>query len=214
MKKLILLSAILLTSLISYKADAQVSVNVNIGTQPVWGPVGYDYVQYYYLPDIDAYYAVDARRYTYFSGGRWITSAYLPPMYRNYDLYHGYKVVVNEQRPWLNNDRYRRDYGKYKGRHDQPFIRDSRDSRYFANPRHPQHAKWNGNAHPGNPMNRPQQVMPPRGDQQQHGGQGNGNNDHRDNNGHSGDRGNDKGGDRGGDNGHGHGNEKGDHGHR
>jgi hypothetical protein len=28
-------------------SKAQVSVNINIGVQPEWGPVGYDYVEYY-----------------------------------------------------------------------------------------------------------------------------------------------------------------------
>lgn len=39
-------------------AKAQVSLNINIGSQPVWGPTGYDHVDYYYFPDIDAYYYV------------------------------------------------------------------------------------------------------------------------------------------------------------
>ncbi len=221
MKKLILLSAVLFATFMGYNANAQVSVNFNISTQPVWGPVGYDYVQYYYIPDIDAYYYVDRREYTYFSGGRWITSRYLPPMYRNYDLYHGYKVVVNEPRPWLHHDRYRKEYGQYRGRHDQPFIRDSRDERYYVNPRHPQHAQWQS-TRPGGNTNRPQQVMPPRGNgpqQQGNPGHGHGNNDHKGNDDR---RGND---DRGGNENHGgndnrggdrgHGNDKGGgHGHR
>jgi hypothetical protein len=37
-------------------AFAQVSVSVNIGSQPLWGPTGYDQAQYYYLPEYDAYF--------------------------------------------------------------------------------------------------------------------------------------------------------------
>jgi hypothetical protein len=55
MKKFVLMLA-LIAGGITYDATAQVSLNVNIGSQPVWGPVGYDRVDYYYVPDIDAYY--------------------------------------------------------------------------------------------------------------------------------------------------------------
>lgn len=52
MKKLILTFALILTCS-AYTMQAQrVSVNINIGSQPAWGPVGYDYVDYYYMPDI------------------------------------------------------------------------------------------------------------------------------------------------------------------
>lgn len=75
---------------------AQVSVSVNVGSPPAWGPAGYTEVEYYYLPDIEAYYDVHATQFIYFSDGRWIRSGYLPRRYRNYDLYGGYKVVLND----------------------------------------------------------------------------------------------------------------------
>lgn len=55
MKKLILSAALLLSCFAVKTASAQVSVSlgVNIGSQPAWGPVGYDYANYYYMPDID-----------------------------------------------------------------------------------------------------------------------------------------------------------------
>ena len=100
MKKLLLFAAILFSIGATNKTEAQVGVNVNIniGSQPLWGPVGYDYVQYYYLPDIEAYYYVPRRQFVYLSGGNWIFSYGLPPMYRGYDLYSGYKVVINRRR--------------------------------------------------------------------------------------------------------------------
>lgn len=57
--------AVLLTGFIFTTATTQVRVrfNVNIDTQPVWRPVGYDHVDYYYLPDIDVYYDVAKRQY-------------------------------------------------------------------------------------------------------------------------------------------------------
>ncbi len=148
MKNSIVFLAILFISCFKFSAQAQVSINVNIGTQPVWGPVGYDYVDYYYMPDIEAYYSVPRREYVYYDGGTWITSRGLPPRYSTFDRYGAYKVVINEPSPWLYHDRYRTQYVKYKGRHDQVVIRDSHDERYFANPRHPEHGKWKGS--PGN----------------------------------------------------------------
>src|SRR5215510_5895430 len=101
MKKIVLGLLVATACIIHKPASAQVSVNVNIGSQPVWGPVGYDYVDYYYLPDINTYYYVPARQFIYLSNGRWIFSTSLPSRYRNYDLYRGYKVVINQQRPYL-----------------------------------------------------------------------------------------------------------------
>lgn len=75
-------------------ANAQVSVNVNIGTPPLWGPVGYTEVRYYYLPDVEAYYDVQTSMFIYYGGGVWLHRTYLPSRYRNYDLYNGYKVVI------------------------------------------------------------------------------------------------------------------------
>ena len=142
MKKIIF-GAILLCACLGQVAHAQV-VRVNIGVQPVWGPTGYDYVNYYYIPDIDAYYDVNARQYTYMDRGRWITTPGLPPRYANFNLYGAYKAVINEPTPWMYHDRYRRQYAQYRGRHDQMMIRDSHEPKYWANPGHPEHNKWHG----------------------------------------------------------------------
>ena len=55
MKKIILIVTILLGGFLFQTASAQIRVrlNLNIATQPVWGPVGYDHAEYYYMPDID-----------------------------------------------------------------------------------------------------------------------------------------------------------------
>lgn len=114
------------------KADAQVrvGVNINVGTQPDWGPYGYDYAQYYYFPDMDVYYDVLNREFVYFDGYDWISSPYLPSMYSNFDLYGAYKVVINEPRPYLRADYYRRQYYSYRGYHNQPVLRDYRNNGY------------------------------------------------------------------------------------
>src|SRR5581483_6894275 len=132
MKKSIFTAALILSCLSFKLADAQIHLNVgiNIGAQPEWGPVGYDHADYYYMPDIGVYYDVPAHVYVYPVNGVWVRRTYLPYRYRDYDLYHGYKVVVNEPRPWIHDDVYRVRYAGYRGRHDQVIIRDSRDERY------------------------------------------------------------------------------------
>jgi len=140
MKKIFLISALLL-SFGFYKAEAQVSVNINIGRQPVWGPVGYDYVDYYYLPDMDVYYDVPHGQFIYFEFGRWNFASTLPARYGRYDLYHSYKVVVNQRDPWLRSSYYRNHYASYRGRF-QPVIRDNYDNRYYTAREHYQHERY------------------------------------------------------------------------
>jgi hypothetical protein len=93
MKTLKLLVASLLL-LLAVAAHAQVSVTVNIGSPPQWGPVGNDEVRYYYLPAIETYYDVHSSMFIFYSGGVWIHRANLPSRHRHYDLYSGYKVVM------------------------------------------------------------------------------------------------------------------------
>ncbi len=119
MKTLKLLTVAILLA-VSNLTQAQISVNINIGTPPSWGPAGYSAVAYYYLPDIQAYYDIRASQFIYFGGGKWIRSTYLPRQYRNYDLYGGYKVVLNDyhgSRPYVNFNSHKAKYYKgYKGR--------------------------------------------------------------------------------------------------
>ncbi len=123
-------------------AQVGASINLNIGTQPVWGPTGYDHVDYYYLPDIDAYYNVSQHQFFYNENGRWIGRSRLPARYHSYDINNSYKVVVNEREPWRNDKMYVDKYSIYKGRHDQEMIRNSHDSKYFVNKNHPEHNNW------------------------------------------------------------------------
>jgi len=112
---------IALILLMSVFAQAQVSVNVNIGTPPNWGPQGYDNSRYYYLPDIDIYYDVVQSQFIYDNNGRWIRENRLPSRYRQYDLYGGYKVVLNDYRgnaPYTYHSKHRANYPK--GYHGKP----------------------------------------------------------------------------------------------
>lgn len=100
-------------------SQAQVNVNVNIGTPPVWGPAGYSNIEFYYLPDIECYYDIRLSQFIYFNNGRWIHSRYLPKPYRNYDLYNGYKVVLTDyhgRTPYVYFKNHKAKYYKgYKG---------------------------------------------------------------------------------------------------
>jgi len=117
MKKLVFASVLLMSV---FFAQAQVSVNVNIGTPPNWGPQGYDNSRYYYLPDIDVYYDVNQSAFLYDNGGKWIREKRLPSKYRQYDLYSGYKVVLTDYRgdaPYKYHEKHRANYPKgYKGK--------------------------------------------------------------------------------------------------
>ena len=96
-------------------AFAQVSVNVNfnVEAQPEWGPAGYNQVNYYYMPDIETYYYVPRHQFVYLNSGHWVFTSTLPQRYHSYDLYRGYKVVLNEPRPYLHHEEYRARYAHY-----------------------------------------------------------------------------------------------------
>lgn len=79
--------------------QAQVSINVNIGAAPVvvrptWVPQNHINVDFYYLPEIQAYFDVNASLYVYLNNGNWHRSRYLPVQYRNYDLVHAHRVPL------------------------------------------------------------------------------------------------------------------------
>ncbi|MDO9254878.1 MAG: hypothetical protein Q7U54_05130 [Bacteroidales bacterium] len=100
---------------IAGSSQAQVSVNINLGSPPMWGPAGYADVQYYYLPDVYAYYDIHSSMFIYQSGGVWVHRTYLPSRYRNYDLYGGYKVVMHDYhgtRPYSHYNDYKRKYAR------------------------------------------------------------------------------------------------------
>lgn len=73
-------------------ANAQVSVNVNLGTPPVWAPANPVKVQYYYLPEIDSYYDVPSKKFIYIRNGVWVRSVNLPGRYKNHKL-RGSKII-------------------------------------------------------------------------------------------------------------------------
>lgn len=146
MKKFIFAAFLFAGFTLSQSADAQISIRINIGNQPAWGPVGYDYARYYYLPEANVYYDVDAARYMYLERGRWITARKLPSMYRGINLYNTYKVVINRNyAPYRDNRKDILAYGRYQNVHNQYVIRDSRDVKYYQSRYHPKHKEWRNN---------------------------------------------------------------------
>ena len=88
---LIIIVALFLSNAIN--AQVRFNVNLNLSSQPVWGPTGNDYVENYYLPDVEAYYNVNQHLFYYNEGGRWVGRSSLPSRYRGFDLYNSHKVV-------------------------------------------------------------------------------------------------------------------------
>jgi hypothetical protein len=142
MKKLILVLAIFTSGLLCQTSFAQVTFRANITTQPIWGPTGYDHVEYYYLPDIEAYYYVPRHKFIYREGGNWVSRSSLPSRNRNFDIYDTRKVVVNDPKPYLNHAVYKARYESNAEHTNQQSIRDSHESKYFENKNHPEHSKW------------------------------------------------------------------------
>lgn len=172
MKKILAITAIIMMGMTTLpNAQAQVNVNINIGSQPGWGPVGYDYARYYYFPAQEFYYDVHTGQYIIFVNNRWVHMRQVPGHYR-FNPYNAYKVVINQHQPYLNHVAHRRAYGQYRNytasRH--MMIRDSRDHRYFASKDHPRHKEFKRGQH----NSRNKHMEPRRGHDRkpvaQHGG--------------------------------------------
>lgn len=112
MKKLLLI-LVSIAFFLTSKTNAQVSVNVNLGTPPVWAPADRVETQYYYLPDIDAYYDIPQRKYIYISNNTWVRSNTLPARHRNYNLKSGRVVYITDYRgnsPYVYHKKHKTKY--------------------------------------------------------------------------------------------------------
>lgn len=122
MKKLKLL---LIGTFLLFSGAAVAQVTVIVGSPPMWGPVGYTEVRYYYLPGVESYYDIESSRFIYYSGGVWVHRTYLPSKYRNYDLYNGYKVVLTDYRgnkPYMSFSDHKRQYSReYQGNYQKTY---------------------------------------------------------------------------------------------
>jgi hypothetical protein len=153
--KTLKLITITIVLFVTTSMHSQVSVNVNIGTPPLWGPSGYSNIDYYYLPDVQAYYDIRASQFIYFGTGNWVRSRYLPGRYRNYDLYNGYKVVLNDyhgKTPYTNYKQHKVKYYKgYKGQPQRSIGQRKNNNNNYSKAGNGNHKK--GNAGGGNGSN-------------------------------------------------------------
>src|SRR6185437_3852904 len=141
MKKLTILLAIAMSGLIYSTANAQMSIRlglhfgtpVAVRTAPVYNepvPVSYDGdYDYYYLPDVDAYYSVSEQCYYYFDGDSWISAAFLPGEYRDYDWQTARRYEVKAPRPYMHDEIYR---SKYNGHEVSAWARADHQEHYNA----------------------------------------------------------------------------------
>lgn len=143
MKKLFIISAIAASGLMFNTADAQIGVHVGLNLGPVrvaytsapavieQSPVYNDDADdYYYLPAVDAYYDIADQCYLYYDGNEWISAAYLPGAYRDYDWRSTRYYEIRGRRPFMNDDFYRSRYhgeamAWNRGRYD--------DNRFYRN---------------------------------------------------------------------------------
>ena len=152
--KTLKLIAVGIVLFVTSSMHSQVSVNVNIGTPPLWGPSGYSNVDYYYLPDVQAYYDIRASQFIYFGSGNWVRSRYLPGRYRNYDLYNGYKVVLNDyhgRAPYTHYKQHKVKYYKgYKGQPQRSIGKRHDNRSNYSKKGNGNHKGGNGNKSHGN----------------------------------------------------------------
>jgi hypothetical protein len=160
MKKLIILSAIAISGLIYNTADAQIGIHfgfrintpmvyipthIVVEQTPVYEqPVSANYDSnddYYYLPDVDAYYSVNEQCYYYYDGGNWISAAYLPGEYHDYDWRSARRFEVRSPRPYLHDDVYRSKYNgheiaEWAHNNNEHFDRNNANQGYRSNEQH------------------------------------------------------------------------------
>jgi len=165
MKKIALISAIAISGLLfNNKADAQIRIRLGLNFAP--RPVVYaqpaqevveqpsDYCEptnyngdedYYYLPDVDAYYSLPDQCYYYNNGGAWVSAAYLPGAYRDYDWRSARRYEVRAPRPFMHADYYRTRYNgvSFGGHWDRPYNRAYVNNYHYSNNRRFDNHGWN-----------------------------------------------------------------------
>ena len=160
MKKSVILSAILFSGLVYNTAKAQVSIHIGFNTpvrhvyvpapQPVETVYEDDFDNsddYYYLPEVEAYYSIPLNRYFYYNDSRWVSAVYLPGAYRNYDWRTARRFEVRGRRPYMNHNVYRSRWGGNNNRdwnRGNNYYADRNNNRY--NNRNDNYrGNWGGN---------------------------------------------------------------------
>ncbi len=133
MKKLIIMTALGIAGLSINTAKAQfgIHINLHLGSRPVYTPAVVEQQpvyndDYYYLPDVGAYYSVGEQCYYYQDGNRWVSAAYLPGRYHDFDWRYAKHYEIHADRPYMRNDVYRSRFGSYA-------IRDGYYARAYPN---------------------------------------------------------------------------------
>jgi hypothetical protein len=165
MKKIALISAIAISSLLYNTANAQIRIRLglNFAPRPVYvparvvvqdqpvaytEPTNYDGDEdYYYLPDVDSYYSVTDQCYYYNDGGNWVSAAYLPGAYHDYDWRSARRFEVRAARPFMHNDYYRTRYNDvaFNGHWDRGYNPGYATADHFDRDRAANNGNWNGN---------------------------------------------------------------------
>lgn len=123
MKNVMLIGLLASSTFLTIQAKAQGRFNLNLNAgRPSWGLVGNHAGDYYYLPEIDSYYDIPRQEFIYFDGHGWAYTEQLPYEYRDYDLFGGFKVIINEPRPYLHADIYRQRYSRYYNSYRRPVM--------------------------------------------------------------------------------------------
>lgn len=135
-------------------SQAQVSINVNLGApavivRPAWVPQNHVNVDFYYIPEIESYYDVNASLYVYLDNGNWCRTRYVPVRYRNYDLNHARRIELrgyHGSRPYTyyNNHNVRYDNRNYNNRYVEG-RRYSNNNRYADNYRNDRNDRYDRN---------------------------------------------------------------------
>ena len=162
MKRIALISAIAISGLLynnSAEAQIRIRLGLNLGPRPVvyaparvvvaqpaeyCEPTNYDGDEdYYYLPEVDAYYSVPEQCYYYNDGGQWISAEYLPGAYRDYDWRSARRFEVRAPRPFMHDEYYRARYNgvAFNGHWDRGY------NRGYANDYHFNHEQFRGDDH-------------------------------------------------------------------
>lgn len=131
-------------AMISLPSSAQVSVNVNVGPPPVWGPP-VTVEEYYYLPDVDSYYDLRTSQFIYLNRGSWVRAKALPARYRSYNLNSGNVIVLHDyhgRTPYTH-------YKKHKVKYVKKWNNGNNGNNGNGNGNGNGNRKGNGNGHKG-----------------------------------------------------------------
>lgn len=135
------------------QSNAQFSINLSLGSRAQYQNHyqnqyrNNDDMNYYYLPEIEAYYEVNSATFIYNSPRGWIRSSNLPEYCRDYDVNRGYKVAINyrgnspyanfysdRQKYYRNDNRnYREEYNRGRNGRRNDYVEVSNQNRYNNN---------------------------------------------------------------------------------